>query len=73
MTLTQAPTPAPASVHLKDDQGVLDGLRTHPRKRTEPLPLFGEDYWNLSPAVFRENARRCHCSVDFKHQSEPPS
>ncbi|HEV7335849.1 MAG TPA: integrase [Bosea sp. (in: a-proteobacteria)] len=66
-----APATAPASLHVKDGQGVLDGLRIHPRKKAEPLPLFGEDSWNLSPAVFRENARRCHCSVDFTHLSNP--
>ena len=29
------------------------------------LSTYGDDRWDLSPAVFRNNARRCHLTVDF--------
>jgi hypothetical protein len=47
---------------------------THPVLATAPLKpgferselsRFGDDSWDLSPAVFRNNARRCHITVHF--------
>lgn len=29
------------------------------------LSRYGDDPWDLEPAVFRENVRRCHCTVRF--------
>jgi hypothetical protein len=29
------------------------------------LSRYGDQSWNLAPAVFRENARRCHATVHF--------
>lgn len=62
--ITTAVTP-PASRYVRDGDGVLDGLAIRPGVSTASLPLFGEDLWDVTSAVFRENARRCHCSVDF--------
>jgi hypothetical protein len=56
---------APASRYVHDQDGVLAGLPIRPGIATASLPLFGETCWDVAPAVFRENARRCHCSVDF--------
>ena len=35
------------------------------------LSRYDDDHWDLSPAVFRENARRCHCTVRFDALSDP--
>lgn len=36
----------------------------------EALSRYGDDHWDLTPAVFRENARRCHCTVRFDTLSD---
>ncbi|MCA2007108.1 integrase [Tritonibacter mobilis] len=35
------------------------------------LSRYDDDNWDLSAAVFRENARRCHCTVRFDALSDP--
>lgn len=35
------------------------------------LSRYGDDHWDLTPGVFRENARRCHCTVKFDTLSDP--
>ena len=55
----------PASRYVHDQDSVLAGLPIRPGIAAASLPLFGETCWDVAPAVFRENARRCHCSVDF--------
>lgn len=35
------------------------------------LSRYGDAFWDLTPAVFRQNARRCHCTVKFDTLSEP--
>jgi len=35
------------------------------------LSRYGDDCWDLTPAVFRENARRCHCTVIFGSLADP--
>jgi hypothetical protein len=35
------------------------------------LSRYSDDYWNLTPAVFRQNARHCHCTVKFDKLSDP--
>ena len=35
------------------------------------LSRYGDAVWNLTPAVFRENARRCHCTVKFNTLVDP--
>lgn len=61
----------PASRYVRDGDGVLAGLVIRSGVPKASLPLFGEDLWDVTPAVFRENARRCHCSVDFAQLSDP--
>ena len=63
--------PAAASRYVHDNDGVLAGLPIRPGVAAASLPLFGESSWNVAPAVFRENTRRCHCSVDFGLLSSP--
>jgi len=60
-----------ASVHVRDTDGVLAGLPTRPGISLSSLPVFGEDHWDVAPAVFRENTRRCHCNVDFAQIADP--
>jgi integrase len=59
------------SRHVRDSDHVLSGLPMRPGVPRASLPLFGEDYWDVTPVVFRENARRCHCSVDFAQLPDP--
>lgn len=40
----------------------------HDRKS---LSRYDDDHWDLSPAVLRENARRCHCTVRFDALTDP--
>ena len=68
--ITTAVTP-PASRYVRDGDGVLDGPAIRPGVSKAALPLFGEDLWDVTSVVFRENARRCHCSVDFSQLGDP--
>jgi hypothetical protein len=55
-------------------------LEEHPVLATAPLRFgfdrhdlsrFGDASWDLGPAVFRENARRCHVTVHFGPVPDP--
>ena len=35
------------------------------------LSRYGDEHWDLTPAVFRPNARRCHCIVKFDTLPDP--
>jgi hypothetical protein len=59
------------SRHVRDSDSVLSGLPMRTGFPPAALPLFGQDQWDVTPAVFRENARRCHCSVDFGQLFDP--
>ena len=59
------------SRHVRDSDSVLNGLPMRTGFPPASLPLFGQDQWDVTPAVFRENARRCHCSVDFAQLFDP--
>ena len=61
----------PASRYVREHDGVLAGLPIRPGIAAASLPLFGENCWDVAPAVFRENTRRCHCSVDFGLLASP--
>jgi hypothetical protein len=69
MTAARASSHAPlkqlVSRFVPNGEGVLSGLKIRRGDPAAPLPLFGDDHWDLTQAVFRENARRCHCTVDF--------
>ena len=56
-----APVRAPAF----DDRPVLATAPLKPSHVREALSRVGDPSWDLGPAVFRENARRCHVTVHF--------
>ena len=60
--------------HMSNHSLISKVDATHPVLATAPLKpgferselsKFGDDSWDLSPAVFRNNARRCHITVHF--------
>src|SRR3546814_9303279 len=58
-------TPAHACAPALDDRAVL---ATEPLKAghaREELSRVDDPSWDLGPAVFREDARRCHVTVHF--------
>ena len=59
--------PAPSTVPALafDDRPVLVTARLKPGYAREQLSRVDDPSWDLGPAVFRENARRCHVTVHF--------
>jgi len=47
------------------DRPVLVSAPLKPGFDRSDLSRFGDQSWDLGPAVFRENARRCHVTVHF--------
>ena len=62
MKLVAASRPIAATL---DDLPVLATAPLRPGFDRHDLPRFGDASWDLGPAVFRENARRCHVTVHF--------
>ena len=58
-------TPAHAQAPAFDDRPVLASAPLKPGYAREDLSCVGDPSWDLGPAVFRENARRCHVTVHF--------
>ncbi|WP_299107780.1 integrase [uncultured Bradyrhizobium sp.] len=58
-------TPAHARVPAFDDRPVLASAPLKAGHAREELSRVGDPSWDLGPAVFRENARRCHVTVHF--------
>jgi hypothetical protein len=58
-------TPAHALVPAFDDRPVLASAPLKAGHAREELSRVGDPTWDLGPAVFRENARRCHVTVHF--------
>lgn len=48
-----------------DDHPVLETAPLLPGFDRNDLSRYGDASWDLGPAVFRENARRCHVTVHF--------
>ena len=48
-----------------DDRAVLASAPLKAGHAREDLSRVGDPSWDLGPAVFRENARRCHVTVHF--------
>ncbi|KAH2813498.1 hypothetical protein KXV85_004959, partial [Aspergillus fumigatus] len=48
-----------------DDRPVLASAPLKEGHIREELSRVGDPSWDLGPAVFRENARRCHVTVHF--------
>ena len=54
-----------------DDLPVLATAPLRPGFDRHDLSRYGDDSWDLGPAVFRENARRCHVTVHFGAVPDP--
>ena len=58
-------TLAQAQVTAFDERPVLATAALKADYAREQLSRVGDPIWDLGPAVFRENARRCHVTVHF--------
>lgn len=54
----------------RSDWPILEDVPLRAGYDREVLSRYGDDLWDLTPAVFRENARRCHCTVRFDTLSD---
>ena len=57
--------PVHAQAPAFDDRPVLASAPLKEGHTREALSRVGDPSWDLGPAVFRENARRCHVTVHF--------
>src|SRR3546814_14841404 len=57
--------PVHAQAPAFDDRPVLATAPLKAGHAREELSRVGDPSWDLGPAVFRENARRCHVTVHF--------
>jgi integrase len=64
-------TPAHARAPAFDDRPVLATAPLKAGHAREELSRVGDPSWDLGPAVFRENARRCHVTVHFDVLEHP--
>jgi len=61
-----ASSPAPlTSLHRRDDEPVLVAVPLRPGTDPEALSRFGDDRWDLTPALFRENLSPAHGALNF--------
>lgn len=63
--------PAAQSAPAVDGRPVLISAPLRPGFDRAALSRYGDEMWDLSPAVFRENARRCHVTVRFDVVADP--
>ncbi|WP_139177039.1 hypothetical protein [Geodermatophilus siccatus] len=63
------PSAAPQSAHVQPDAYVLAG-RVLRKGHATPLPVFGDDYWNLTPASHRTNYPHDYF-IDFTEIENP--
>jgi integrase len=54
-----------------DDRPVLAAAPLRPGFDRRDLSRYDDPSWDLGPAVFRENARRCHVTVHFGSIADP--
>ena len=69
MTASTASTAATAPRH--NDRPVLAAAPLRPGFDRRDLSHYDDASWDLGPAVFRENARRCHVTVPFGSIADP--
>jgi len=62
--------PRPAAI-VPDDHPVLATAPLRPGFDRDDLSRYGDVSWDLGPAVFRENARRCHVTAHFDAVPDP--
>jgi hypothetical protein len=60
-----------SAITISDDRPVLANSPLRPGFDRENLSRFGDASWDLGPAVFRENVRRCDTRVDFESIDDP--
>ncbi|MGA0608323.1 integrase [Phenylobacterium sp. VNQ135] len=63
--------PAAQLAPTVDGRPVLVSAPLRPGFDRAALSRYGDQIWDLSPAVFRENARRCHVTVRFDSVADP--
>src|ERR1039457_1791146 len=69
--LSQTATQASASIVRHNDDLVLATVPLKPGFDRSQLSRFADDYWNLSPAIFRENTGRFLMKLDFSIITDP--
>jgi hypothetical protein len=69
MTTATASNASTAPRH--DDRPVLVSAPLRPGFDRRDLSHYDDPSWDLGPAVFRENARRCHVTVHFGSIADP--
>lgn len=57
--------------HPLSGKPVLDSAPLRRGFKRSALSRFDDSTWDLSPAVFRENARVCHMTVHFERLTDP--
>jgi len=60
-----------AQDQLRDDRPVLATAPLRPGFARADLSRYDDPSWDLGPAVFRDNARRCHVTVHFDSIADP--
>jgi hypothetical protein len=55
----------------RDDRPVLAAAPLRPGFDRRDISRYNDPSWDLGPAVFRENARRCHVTVHFRSIADP--
>ena len=68
--ITTARRSLPSAIHA-DDTDILAGRPLRPGLEHSTLSRFGDDVWDLSPAMFRANARPATFRVDFGAIADP--
>ena len=58
-------SPSDSNARQLDQRPVLATAQLKPGFDRDSLSRYGDPSWDLGPAVFRENARRCHVTVHF--------
>jgi integrase len=60
-----------APLHPLNGKPVLESAQLRRGHKRSALSRFEDSTWDLSPAVFRENARRCHVTAHFDGIDDP--
>src|ERR1035437_11019157 len=62
---------ATRSLPISADRPVLATAPLRPGFSRDDLSRYSDAIWDLGPAVFRENARRCHVTAHFEVVPDP--
>ena len=69
--MTAAATANAATAPRREDRPVLAAAPLRPGFDRRDLSRYNDPSWDLGPAVFRENARRCHVTAHFGSIDDP--